>query len=246
MNTILIAPRLRGHVIAFLPLFALFAVPALTPPVLAQKLPGASETLANIRREYEKINDYVADVNVVVNVPGMKMPPMDAKIYFKKPDKIHLDASGFAMLPRDVVGYNPSVFNEAAFDAVIQGEETVDGAPCVKLKLLAKSDTMRLQRVMLVVDRQRWLILRMTTDPLQGNTAEASITYALIDNKYHLPAGITMNLTMTGNMNMHGPRGKLEPNGSGEKKNATVRLAYKNYRVNKGIDDAVFAKKAKP
>jgi hypothetical protein len=233
----------RAHSLQVLCILFLIASAGLSE-ARAQSRYTASEALRNLQNEYAKINDYVADLNVVVDVPGVKMPPMDAKIYFKKPDKVHLDATGFAMLPRDVVGFNPSVFTEEFFDAVVQGEEMVDGARCLKVKLLAKSDTMRLQRVMLLVDQDRWIIIRMTTDPLQGNSAEAFFTYAFIENKYFLPSSIKLKMALAPNVGMHGGRNKFQDNKNTERKNASVILTYKNHRVNKGIDDAMFSKKA--
>lgn len=217
----------------------------LTAPAPAQGPLTATQVLSNVRKEYGRIDDYVADVHVVVDVPNMKAPPMDATIYFKKPDKVHIDASGFAMLPRDVVGFNPSIFSEELYDAVLQGEETVGGARCLKLKLLAKSDTLRIQRAMLHVDAQRWIILRMSTDPLQGNSAEVSFTYALIDGKYHLPATVTLQMMVPSNFGFRGGARKFDSGKDTERKSARVMLTYKNHKVNKGINDAVFTRERK-
>ena len=232
---------LRFHMIQSAALVCLWLLPA---SAHAQGTITASEALRNIQKEYGKVKDYSADLNVVVNIPGVKMPPMDAKIYFKKPDKLHLDAKGFAMLPRDIVGFNPGMFSEDAFDAVIQGEETIGSTRCLKLKLLAKSDTMRLQRAMLYVDQDRWIILRMTSDPLQGNSGEANFTYALIDNKYLLPSTVKLEMMVPASIAGRG-RPKMEKNSDAQKKSASVLLTYSNHRVNKGIDDSMFLEKKK-
>jgi len=176
-------------------------------------------------------------------VPGIKTPPMTAKLFFKKPDKVHIESSGFAMLPRDAVAYNPMAFNEDLFDAMLQGEEAVGGVRCLKVKLLAKSDTVRLQRAMLYVDPARWLVLKMTTDPAQGGSADITFAYAYIDNAYFLPSKISLQMiNPTGFRGPKGPGMKMDAPAAGDKRRASVSLVYSNHRVNKGIPDAIFKK----
>jgi hypothetical protein len=206
----------------------------------APSMPPVSQVLKNVRREYDKVRDYTVDLRTVVDMPGMKAPPMTAKIYHKKPDKLHIESQGFAMLPRDMIAFSPEVLNEDNFDAVIQGTEIVEGINCIKVKLLARSDTIRLQRIMLSVDPQRWIILKMNTEPAHGNAAEAHIAYTAVDNAYLLPSVINLRMTIAGGMKMPGI--KSGQSRSSEPKLATVTMNYSNYRVNKGIDDAIFRK----
>ncbi|MBL0173725.1 MAG: hypothetical protein IPP94_00380 [Ignavibacteria bacterium] len=214
--------------------------------VQAQPGPTAGQVLKRVQGEFEKVRDYSADISTVVDVPGIKTPPMTAKIFFKKPDKVHIESSGFAMLPRDAVTYNPMAFNEDLFDAVLQGEETVNGVKCLKVKLLAKSDTVRLQRAMLCVDPARWLVLKMTTDPAQGGSADVIFTYAYIDNAYFLPSKISLQMiNPTGFRESKGHGMKMDAPVAGDKRKASVSLVYSNHRVNKGIPDSIFKKDSK-
>jgi outer membrane lipoprotein-sorting protein len=229
-----------------LPLFpALFAIAlaALAGAAAAQQPADAATVLRNVQREFDRVNDYRADIDAVAQVPNMKVPPMHAVVYFKKPDRVHIESPGFAMLPRDAVTLNPRMLGEELYDAVLQGSEAVDGVSCLKLKLLAKSDTLRLQRVMLYVDPARWIILRMTTDPAQGSTADARFTYAKVENRWWMPTRVQLQMTLGAGVRPRSmPKEKLKET---ERSGATVTLTYTNYRVNKGISDAVFAPRAK-
>ena len=220
---------------------------ALAAPLAAQQGATAGEVLKRVRAEFEKVRDYTADIGAVADIPGVKTPPMKAKLYFKKPDRVHLEARGFAMLPRDVVTYNPMAFSEGQFDAVLQGEDVVGGVKCLKVKLLAKSDTIRLQRVTLFVDPSRWLILKMVTDPSQGASAEVVLSYAYIDNAYFLPSTISLmmaNPTGFRRPGFKGPAAAAAP-ADMEKRKGTVQLTYTNHRVNKGIPDSIFLNDSK-
>ncbi len=55
------------------------------------------EILNNIIKAFEKIEDYVVDVNIKVDVAFLKVPEANAKIYFKQPDKVHMESEGFAL-----------------------------------------------------------------------------------------------------------------------------------------------------
>ncbi len=216
---------------------------AALPALRGQTLPSAATVLENVRREFDRVKDYSADLQAVVDMPGVKVPPMAAKIWFKQPDRVHFEAKGFAMLPRDAMSMNPRMFSEDLYDAVVQGEETVDGARCLKVKLLAKSDTLRLQRAMLFVDPTRWLIVRMNTDPNQGGSAEITITYSFLENKYFLPSKVVLRMQAMGGIRI-GPKAKNpgKDDTAEKKKPATIVMTYTNYRVNKGVSDEIFTR----
>lgn len=225
--------------LAFLLLLASFSL-AFSPSSSAQD--DVSRILANVRKEFNKIEDYSASLHAVVNVPGVKAPPMDATVYFKQPDKVHVEAKGFAMLPRDVVAFQPSMFQEDLFDAVIQGIEKIDGITCTKVKLLAKSDTVRLQRIIMFIDTKKSLIMKMSFDPSQGGSGEVFFRYVLIAGKYFLP--LTISLTMNTpalpqikKFQNRAPKEQPKPS------SARVDLTYSHYKVNTGIPDSIFKEK---
>ncbi len=219
-------------------LAAALALPAW--PTVAQKgAPTAGQILRKVRTQHERVNDYTTDVNVVANVPGIKVPTMNAKVYFKKPDKMHIESKGFAMLPKDVLSFNMTFFDEEKFDAVLQGEETIAGNRCHKVKLLAKSDTLRIQRAMLLVDAQRWVVLQMSLDPRAGSPVEATLEYATIDNTWLLPSTISFSMNAPMATRRHSTQNSGQQGGTP----GTVRVTFSNYVVNKGLSDAIFKEK---
>ncbi len=207
----------------------------------AGSIPAAAQgdayaLLDRIQAVYARINDYRADITASVDMKGLSVPEMKATVYFKKPDRMHIESDGFAMLPRDAVGFHPDMFEKEQFDAVIQGKEKIAGVSCVKLKLLARDDSVRLQRAMLYVDPARDVVLRMDADPGQGASAQAEFTYTKVQGKYWLPSAI--DITMDAPMRMRRPGTK--PRGDNNDGKARISLRYTNYVVNKGISDSVF------
>ena len=68
--------------------------------------------LEKVRLEFEKIEDYQVDVKIKVDVDFLKMPDREATIFYKKPDKFHIDSENFAMLPKSGLNFSPSRISE--------------------------------------------------------------------------------------------------------------------------------------
>ncbi|MFA6235593.1 MAG: hypothetical protein WC824_15600 [Bacteroidota bacterium] len=219
----------------------LFAVSILPFRVDAQQDAGA--ILDAVKAQYERVNDYKVQITAVIKMKGLSVPPMNASMYFKKPDKFQIESDGFAMLPRDAVGFHPAMFNKDQYDLMIQGSAQVQGISCTKVKLLARSDTIRLQRAMIYVDTKRALILRMDFDPGSGASATADFTYAFIDNKYFLPSRI--DIEMASPMRWQRPGQKIKSDENTDDQKARITMNYSGYVVNKGIPDSVFNQKGK-
>jgi hypothetical protein len=210
--------------------------------ILRAQESDAWKLLKGMQSDYERINDYVVDIRATMKMPGLSVPEMHATMYFRKPDKVHVESERFAMLPRDAVMFHPSMFKPEEYDALSQGDAMIRGTACRKIKLLAKSDTVRLQRVQLYVDPVKREILRMETDPGEAASASADFTY-LRSGGHTMPATITIEMKSPTAMRRVGVKPKSD---NGEKAEpANIALTYSNYRINKGIPDAVFSKKAK-
>ena len=228
---------MKNRILPFLLLFALTISAA-----QSQKNVSAGEALKNVKTTFNKVKDYTADLSVWFNVPGMKLPTMNAKVYFKQPDKIHLESEGFAMLPKEIMTLNPNAFDETMWDLVIQGTEVVQGVQCIKLRMLAKSDTMRIQRATLFIDPAKWILRKLVSDPMQGAPAEAVFTYQTIDGKFDMPSKV--HILMKGPMMRRGKKDFKEKEQDNTQTSEVV-VSYANYRVNKGISDSVFKQKQK-
>ena len=66
--------------------------------------------LDDVKKEFEKIEDYQVDVKIKVDVEFLKMPEREATIFYKKPDKFHIDSENFALLPKSGLNSSPLGF----------------------------------------------------------------------------------------------------------------------------------------
>ncbi len=205
---------------------------AQTPPE-----PDAQEILRKITERFNQVRDYTADIAAEIRFEKMRFPKMEAVLYFRQPDKIAVEPKegSFAMIPRDAVGFNPNLLMKENYDAVVQGRKAVGGADCWKVKLLARSDTVRMQRLMLYVDPQYWIARRISVTPDKGGTVDALFDYQLQEGRYLMWSKITLSMDVPTLGRMRPPQGA-----AAEGQKGTVTVSYSNYRINKGISDEVF------
>jgi hypothetical protein len=210
----------------------------------AQVTEDPAVLLARVQKQYDRIDDYRVNVNVVVDMTGLSVPEMTAVLYFRKPDRMHIESDGFAMLPRDAVAFRPTMFDTEQYDMVIQGTAKIHGTECVKVRLFARSDTIRLQRAMLFIDPRRDVILRADIDPGEGASAQVMLSYTRVDGSYWLPRRIDVTMESPMRFRRQGIPGK--PQNGNAKDEANITVTYSNYIVNKGIPDSVFEKSDQP
>ena len=94
--------------------------------------PTAADILHNMKKQFETVKDYTAQLKVTVDMERMQIPEMLVKIYFKQPDKIHIEAKNFAMVPREIAGMNPAQFIDK-FDATVVETGKKESVPGVQI-----------------------------------------------------------------------------------------------------------------
>ena len=205
--------------------------------------PSAEKILQNLKERFNETKDYTADLSAEIHFEKMRIPKMEAKIYFKQPNKVHLEpkSGSFAMFPKDAVAFNPSDFAVERYDVVVQGRESINGVNCYKVKLLAKSDMIRLQRIMMYVDPQFWVVKKLSTTPDKGGSADAVFDHQLVQNKFLM----TSKITITIDAPTFGSRKRQPDQPQVEPQKGTVIVTYGNYKVNVGLSDDLFKKDVK-
>ena len=154
----------------------------------AQQQSGV-QMLRNVEKVFEQLHDFSAGFEVEVNMEGLRMPKVQGKIYFKKPDKLSIESKNFAMIPREGFMINPTVLLEK-YDVTLVGparrrsggSDSVLGLKHHKLQLAAKEGTTRLRQLFLWVHPQFWTITKMETVPAEGRTMTVTYEYVSINS----------------------------------------------------------------
>jgi outer membrane lipoprotein-sorting protein len=208
----------------------------------------ADAMMSNVVKGFEEVNDFVVDIHAEVKMERAQIPDMNATMYFKKPDKIHFDSQGFLLVPREGLALNPASLQER-YGASLAGTDTIDGKVLFKVLLAAKSETTRLRQLSLWIDTSNWTIAKIETVPYEGRTLTLRFSYELQHGKYRLPSKLVASFGTVSaegkpaKENLPQPAQELENIQHAIPRNGTVTITYSNYRINVGLDDAIFEKK---
>jgi outer membrane lipoprotein-sorting protein len=219
-------------------------------PIQAQKKTTgitASAIMQNTEKGFEGIHDFVATIEAEVDMERVRVPKMSATMYYKKPDKVHLSSTSFAMLPREGLALNPSILNER-YNPKILGDELLDGRKVYKVELTAKEAKIRPGQLTLWIDPATWTISRMETVPYQGRVLRLLFTYASQAGGVLLPKSMKASFEVAArdstagqlNLDMQVPPQFDETPRPSRSGSITVR--YLEYKVNVGLSDDIFEK----
>src|ERR1700690_1371669 len=56
--------------------------------------------LTAVSKNFQKVKDYSADANVKVDIPFLRILPINVKVYFKQKDKFQVVSKSIAILPK--------------------------------------------------------------------------------------------------------------------------------------------------
>lgn len=198
------------------------------------------QILHNMTRQFERVKDYTVTLKTAVDMERMQIPEMTVTLYFKQPDKIHIEAKNFAMVPREAVALNPvQLINK--FDATLVGTESKDKVTLYKLRLISKPEKGKPVRESYVwVDGNRWVVTRYESMPSEVRKLVVDLEYESIEGEYILPARVSARLDA-----------QQPPDSSAERmyspqrlpRKGKVTILYSDYKVNTGLSDELFEKK---
>lgn len=210
-----------------------------------------NEIIDAVITNFNKVNDYKVDVNIKVDVEFIKVPETKAKIYFKQPDKVHLEADGFAMLPKNGMEFSPSSLIKKDYTAIYEQDVDLNGYKTSIVKVIPIGDQGEVILSTYWIDQSKKLIRKVESTTKTNGTFTIDFTY---DDKikYPLPSKIVFSFNMD-KLNLPATITGETSNQKSNKKNknsdlrtkGNVIVSYSNYVVNKGIPDEIFEKKDK-
>jgi outer membrane lipoprotein-sorting protein len=202
--------------------------------------------LADVITNFNRIKDYQVDVNIKVDVELLKVPDSDAKIYFKQPDKIHLESEGFALLPKDGIDFTPSSLLKKNYTAIYEQDVNLDGINTSVVKIIPTGDQGNVILSTLWIDQKNKVIRKVESTTKTNGTFTMNFSYD--DNiKYPLASKIvfTFNIDQSKMPKELGDNSESnQPSKRNKKFNSLIKgqviITYSNYQINKGIPDSIF------
>ncbi len=186
--------------------------------------------------------NYKADINISVDLPYIKMMPINTKLYFKQKDKFKIDTKSIAILPKQgFLQLNMLLTDTANYTAIQQNQQVVNGVKTSLINLLPNNDTGDIVLAKLWVDAPNKVIVKSQLTTKSSGTIITEYTYGsqlayglpdvikfIVDvKKFKIPKVLAGDLNTT--------KSKKVEKSSGE-----IVVILKNYEVNKGIPDSTF------
>lgn len=205
--------------------------------------------LQNVVLKFEEIKDYSADVRVKVDVSFLKIPDMDAKLYFKQPDKTRITSENFAMLPRQGFNFSPVNLLRKKHTSFFQKNELIGNVDAAVIKVIPLEESSDLIMSTLWIDTQNNIILKAEVSARPNGIFTVQFEYFTTESGYYMPR--KMVFTFPANQMlfrkdikdpMESEESKTDSNRE-KQETGKVIVEYSNYKINKGIPDDFFIDK---
>jgi outer membrane lipoprotein-sorting protein len=202
--------------------------------------------LERVKEEFKKIENYKADITVKVDIPFIKMPERKATLYFKQPDKIHIESEGFAMLPKEGIKFSPISLFETEHTSFYEREEKIGNINVAVVKVIPLNDKSDLVLSTLWIDPVKNLILKVESSRKPTGTFIIEFDYTEIEKGHHLPETIEFTFSIDPSMFHSRKPAEMKPDenkgldDSSKVKTGKVFIYYSNYEVNQEIPDSLF------
>jgi len=201
--------------------------------------------LRKLLEKFDNVEDYQVDVRIKVDVEFIKAPESKAKIYFKQPDKIHIQSETFALIPKDGLDFSPSGLLGKKYTSIYEKDDTIDGNKVSVIKIIPLGEG-NVILTTLFIDSDESLIRKLETTTKSEGTFSINLKYKL-NAEYPLPSEMIFSFDMEGLNLPPGISGEFNSDSQEKLKkerNKPVRgkvyISYSNYKVNQGIPDEIF------
>jgi hypothetical protein len=209
-------------------------------------VPAGEAILKRVETALAPVEDYTVALSIVADLEQVNIPPMDATLYFKKPDKVHVASESFALLPKDAFSLTPSMILKR-FSVTEVLPESVGGKKVYRLQLAARDERMRVREAWLQVSAERWTIERGELRLAENRTLALEYAYTRIKNVW-LPSEMRLSFSQPPAAQENSPLLDQKPVQGSRRLplRGSVLIRYSGYRLNTGLPDSVFPATSEP
>lgn len=196
--------------------------------------------LAALEKKYAELKDYTVDIQVHFAIETFRAPDLQAKLYYKVPDKMRLESKRVVFFPRDGGYFNPAQFGQDAYTVLFLGYVTYDKRKAVQLRLIPRKIKGATQEMVLTIDTAKLLLQEMLLTQTGGKEVTAVFTYGTFDG-FELPTFIRLILNLpAAEPGMEQGFGAIPDGGEEKRVQGEITIAYADYKVNTGLPDELF------
>ncbi len=202
--------------------------------------------LQKVRAKLNRVQDYSVDIRVKVDINFLKVKEMNARLYYKKPDKTKLEAKGFALIPKASLDFSATRLLNSDFISVFVKNDTVDTRPTAVIKLIPRKEGGRIILATLWIDARDFVIRKLEAATSDNGTFDVRFKYgAAIEYGLPIESALSFNVKKGGFSHFGMPQKESGASGSLRKKlkkqmEGHVQIFYSGYTINSGLPDSFF------
>jgi len=208
-----------------------------------------------IIRPYQNLSDYTVKIQVKVMMPGFRMPDFAADLYFKKPDKLHIETKSFAPIPRNSGFFDPFQFDPGKNRITFKQAVDLDEMPAELYRVEPGESETRVRFYNVWVGGNPMRILQVENHSFKGTKALVKLTYKNVEQgpeNWLMPEKAHVHLTFPEGVQGHDNSSFLikdNPVSAGRTKPEEIQgegdiyISYSAWKINTGLDDSLFQKK---
>mgnify|MGYP000275626481 CR=1 FL=1 len=215
--------------------------------VNASQAQSAQELLTAMKGRMKGVSSYKASMRIKLDIPFLKAPESTATMYFKAPDKTHVDAPGFAMLPKRGADVTIQRVLDKPYVAVDAGRESFQGVQMRKVKILPTEEGGDIAVATVWIDTTQNVPRKVVSTTKQGGTITAELVFDDARARaFCLPSYLKlmfdignyeMSKVMSGDIDKPATQTEKPKEKTTQ---AVVEIWYSDYKLNVPIADAVF------
>lgn len=240
-------------------LFSIFLV----IPFLWGNIPSLETIQEKVIHQFSRIDDYQVDIKIAAKMTGFRMPKKNIRMYYKKPDKMKIKSTGFAILPKMGTGGNPMEFFSMLTDVTEIKKTSLDGIPFYKITGFINRDSLKISVVLdendtlnvimkVYINAENWTMTQVDVFLDSEHIFIFETKYMNVKG-FWVPERSEFKLGIKGvnNWSIRNPFGgpaedqtdfkdivkgmNLEEGIAG-----SVIMKFSNYKINQGLDDVLF------
>jgi hypothetical protein len=214
----------------------------------AQEYPSQKALQDLMMGNWERIEDYEVDIKLELDIPGFRMPSRNIHYMYKAPNLSKVEVKGFAIVPKQ--GIQPfftflrdSVSLQVVSDSLVKGEsffevtlqDTFMNEPGT-INFLVNQKTGNISEAWVIHDGREFFRLNSEYDQVDG---------------IYLPTSTSIRMTFPPDFKNLQRLGKkptemrdFDASMTDEWLNGSIKIQFKNYKVNRGIPDYKFEDQA--
>jgi hypothetical protein len=213
------------------------------------------QVFTELVKPYRNLTDYTVRIQAKANMPTIRIPDFTATLYFKKPDRFHIETKSFAPLPRNSGLFNPFQFDPEKNRITYQRTESLNGVQADLYRVEPLDSKIMIRSFSIWTAERPARILQVESLSFRGTKGLAKLSYRnveqgsemwLLPDKVHVhltfpegaPNADAWSLTTKDNPVSGGMRRLDEVSGEGD-----LDLAYSDWQINTGLDESLFEKK---